>query len=152
MIFQQMCRRKAGIQYFRHPQRSHDAGFDSPGFSWQYFRESQRQLEIIWAATAYVRKFGRSLGLCQWKCLRPDRDQEIPDICCKYLVRGHIGWYWFRRRIGKLRRRDEIIGLGPTAVGDIWLGSISVWYIWVRIDVSWGYRYSQLESQEVHAL
>ena len=138
---QLVCQGKAGSQYLRRPWRDHGAGFKNPGVGWQYFREPRRWFRISRVAAASVGKSGGAL--------------EYENKGAWYLtkIKGYLTyvadiWLWiksvgidFQLWSKELRRQEEIIGLVPMYVGDIWLGSMSVWDTWVGIDVIWGCRY-----------
>ena len=59
----------------------------------------------------------------------------IPNVCCRYLVGAHIGWYLLRFQSRELRWWEEIIDPRQTSIGDISLGYVSVWDIRVMIDI-----------------
>ena len=85
-------------------------------------------------------KVGHSLDVWQARCLQPDEDCWIPDVCWRYLVGSQIGWDQSRRRIGSCgggkkqltwdQRLLEIFIPRLTDFGEVWLGPVSVQGIW----------------------
>ena len=85
-------------------------------------------------------KVGHSIGVWRARCLQPDGYCWIPNVCWRYLARDRISWDRSRRRSGicgggkKKLTRDQrlldIFGPRPTSVGEVWLGTVLVQYIW----------------------